>query len=575
MYIESIPNRTSPPAILLRESYRDAGKVHKRTLANLSKWPSEIVEGLRALLKGGQVVPDWSQAFQVQRTRPHGHVAAVLGTLRRLGLERWLATRNSLQRRLVVALIVARILEPRSQPATERGWDPQTLSSSLGELLQVEAATTDDLYGALDWLLAGQQKIENRLAGERLYDGCLVVYDLTSTYFEGRTCPLARPGYSRDGKGGKLQIVFGLLCDRQGCPVAVEVFEGHRADPSTVASQIEKLRLRFRLHSVVVVADRGMLTQARIREELKPLPGMGWITALRGPQIHKLFQSAPLQLSLFDERDLAEIQSPDYPGERLIVCRNPLLAEERARNRQQLLQATEAELEKIVQATQRPKRRFQGKDRIALRVGNVLNRYKVGKHFVLEIGEQSFSYQRQQERIEQEAALDGIYVIRTNLAQEEMDAEQTVAAYKGLSVAERVFRSCKSVDLKVRPIYHHLENRVWAHVFLCMLAYYVEWHMRQKLAPILFDDEDPEAGQQLRDSVVAPSQRSPQALRKAHRKRTNEGGPVHSFQTLLSDLATISKNRIRPQRSGAAAFDRITRPTSLQQRALDLLGVRL
>ncbi len=575
MYIESVPNRTSPPAILLRESYRDAGKVRKRTLANLSKWPSEIVEGLRALLKGGQVVPDWSQAFQVQRTRPHGHVAAVLGTLRRLGLERWLATRNSLQRRLVVALIVARILEPRSQPATERGWDPQTLSSSLGELLQVEAATTDDLYGALDWLLAGQQKIENRLAGERLYDGCLVVYDLTSTYFEGRTCPLARPGYSRDGKGGKLQIVFGLLCDRQGCPVAVEVFEGHRADPSTVASQIEKLRLRFRLHSVVVVADRGMLTQARIREELKPLPGMGWITALRGPQIRKLFQSAPLQLSPFDERDLAEIQSPDYPGERLIVCRNPLLAEERARNRQQLLQATEAELEKIVQATQRPKRRFQGKDRIALQVGNVLNRYEVGKHFVLEIGEQSFSYQRQQERIEQEAALDGIYVIRTNLAQEEMDAEQTVAAYKGLSVAERVFRSCKSVDLKVRPIYHHLENRVWAHVFLCMLAYYVEWHMRQKLAPILFDDEDPEAGQQLRDSVVAPSQHSPQALRKPHRKRTNEGGPVHSFQTLLSDLATISKNRIQPQLSGAAAFDRITRPTSLQQRALDLLGVRL
>ncbi len=402
-----------------------------------------------------------------------------------------------------------------------------------------------------------------------------MIYDVTSTYFEGRSCPLAQRGYSRDGKGGTLQIVFGLLCDRQGCPVAVEVFEGNRADPTTVTSQIQKLRQRFGLRSVVVVADQGMLTEARIREELKPLPGMGWITALRGPQIRKLFQSGPLQLSLFDQRDLAEIQSPDYPGERLIVCRNPLLAEERARNRQQLLQATELELEKIVQATQRPKRRFKGKDRIALRVGKVLNRYKVGKHFVLEIGEESFSYQRRQERIEQEAALDGIYVIRTNLAREQMDAEQTVAAYKGLSVAERAFRSCKSVDLKVRPIYHHLEDRVRAHVFLCMLAYYVEWHMRQKLAPILFDDEDPEAGRQLRDSVVAPSQRSPQALRKAHRKRTVEGGPVHSFQTLLSDLATISKNRIQPQLPGSAAFDKITRPTSLQQRALDLLGVRL
>ena len=405
------------------------------------------------------------------------------------------------------------------------------------------------------------------------WTGCLVVYDVTSTYFEGRTCPLARRGYSRDGKGGTLQIVFGLLCDRQGCPV--EVFEGNRADPTTVSCQIQKLRRRFGLRSVVVVADRGMLTQARIREVLKPLPGMGWITALRGPQIRKLFQSGPLQLSLFDERDLAEIQSPDYPGERLIVCRNPLLAEERARNRQQLLQATEVQLEKIVQATRRPKRRFKGKDRIALRVGKVLNRYKVGKHFVLDIDEESFSYQRQQERIEQEAALDGIYVIRTNLAPEQMNAEQTVAAYKGLSVAERAFRSCKSVDLKVRPIYHHLENRVRAHVFLCMLAYYVEWHMRQKLAPILFDDEDPEAGKQLRDSVVAPSQRSAAALRKVHRKRTDEGEPVHSFQTLLSDLATISKNRIQPQLAGSAAFDKVTRPTSLQQRALDLLGVRL
>ena len=549
--------------------------MRKRTLANLSQWPSKIVEGLRALLKGGHVVSDLSEAFQVQRTRPHGHVAAVLGTLRHLGLERFLATRDSLERRLVVALIVARILEPRSKLATVRGWDPQTLSSSLGELLQGESASVDDLYGALDWLGARQQKIENRLAGERLQDGCLVLYDVTSTYFEGWTCPLAQRGYSRDRKRGKLQILFGLLCDRQGCPVAVEVFEGNRADPTTVASQIQKLHSRFGLRSVVVVADRGMLTEARIREDLKPLPGMGWITALRSPQIRKLFAAGPLQLSLFDELDLAEIQSPDYPQERLIVCLNPLLADQRARTRQELLAATEAELEKIVQATQRPKRPFKGKDRIALRGGKLLNRYQVGKHFQLEIGEESFAYQRQQERIDQEAALDGIYVIRTNVAPEQMDAQQAVAAYKGLSVAERAFRSCKSVDLKVRPIYHHLEDRVRAHVFLCMLAYYVEWHLRQKLAPMLFDDEDPETGRQLRDSVVAPSQRSPGALRKAHHKRTEEGEPVHSFQTLLSDLATISKNRIQPQLPGSPAFDKITRPTSLQQRALDLLGVRL
>ena len=549
--------------------------MRKRTLANLSQWPSKIVEGLRALLKGGHVVSDLSEAFQVQRTRPHGHVAAVLGTLRHLGLERFLATRDSLERRLVVALIVARILEPRSKLATVRGWDPQTLSSSLGELLQGESASVDDLCGALDWLGARQQKIENRLAGERLQDGCLVLYDVTSTYFEGWTCPLAQRGYSRDRKRGKLQIIFGLLCDRQGCPVAVEVFEGNRADPTTVASQIQKLHSRFGLRSVVVVADRGMLTEARIREDLKPLPGMGWITALRSPQIRKLFAAGPLQLSLFDELDLAEIQSPDYPQERLIVCLNPLLADQRARTRQELLAATEAELEKIVQATQRPKRPFKGKDRIALRGGKVLNRYQVGKHFQLEIGEESFAYQRQQERIDQEAALDGIYVIRTNVAPEQMDAQQAVAAYKGLSVAERAFRSCKSVDLKVRPIYHHLEDRVRAHVFLCMLAYYVEWHLRQTLAPMLFDDEDPETGRQLRDSVVAPSQRSPGALHKAHHKRTEEGEPVHSFQTLLSDLATISKNRIQPQLPGSPAFDKITRPTSLQQRALDLLGVRL
>ncbi|MFQ5664677.1 MAG: IS1634 family transposase [Terriglobia bacterium] len=575
MYIESVPNRNSPPAVLLRESYRQEGKVKKRTLANLSKWPRHLVEGLRVLLKGGSAVADLSKAFDVVRSRPHGHVAAVVGTLRRIGLQRMIASRRSLERDLVTAMIAARILEPCSKLATARGLDPETLSSSLGQVLEVESADADDLYQAMDWLLARQERIEKRLAAQRLQQGCLVIYDVTSTYFQGRSCRLARLGYSRDAKKGKLQIVFGLLCDRRGCPVGVEVFEGNTADPTTLKSQIHKLRRRFGLSRVVIVGDRGLLTSARIREELEAVPGLDWITALGGPQIRKLMQGGALQLSLFDQRDLAEIQSPDYPGERLIVCRNPLLAEERARKRRDLLAATEAELDKIVLATRRDKRRLKGKDKIALRVGKLINRYKMGKHFELEIGQDSFSYRRKRQSIDQEAALDGIYVIRTSLPAQEMEAAETVLAYKGLSVVERAFRSTKSVDLKVRPIHHRLEERVKAHVFLCMLAYYVEWHMRQKWAPLLFDDEDKAAAEQLRDSVVAPAQRSPQALRKASTKRSQDGLPVHSFQTLLSDLATISKDRIQPRLTGAEPFDKVTRPTPLQQRALDLLGVRL
>ncbi len=571
MYVDTVPNRNSPPAILLRESVRQAGKIRKRTLANLSSWPAAQIEALRRILRGENLVP--AEAFETVRSRPHGHVAAVLGTLRRVGLELLLGAKRSRERDLCVAMIVARILEPRSKLATARALGAETLHSTLGEVLEVETADEDVLYAAMDWLLKRQERIEQQLAARHLSAGTLVLYDVTSTYFEGRHCPLARLGYSRDGKKGKLQIVFGLLTSSEGCPVAVEVFEGNTADPKTVSSQVAKVRERFGLQTLVLVGDRGMLTSARIREDLRTRPGIDWITALRAPAVRKLAEAGVLQPGLFDERDLAEIASPDYPGERLIVCRNPLLAEERARKREDLLAATERELDKIAAATQRARRPFRGKARIAMRVGKVLGRFKMGKHFRLQIARQSFRYARHAERIAAEAALDGIYVIRTSVARQTLGPEDTVRAYKQLSTIERAFRSLKSVDLKVRPIHHHKADRVRAHVLLCMLAYYVEWHMRRALAPILFDDHDKQAGESLRRSIVAPAQRSPEAQAKARTKRTRDGQPVESFQSLLADLATIVKNQNRAKGAPALQFETITTPTSQQQRALDLLGV--
>ena len=575
MYIERVPNRNSPPAVLLRETFREDGKVKKRTLVNLSKWPVAVVEGLRVLLKGGTAVAKLEDAFDVVRSRPHGHVAALVGMLRKLQVDRLIGGGASREQALVLALIAARILGPCSKLATARGLGEQTQWSSLGELLGVEDADEEALYAAMDWLIERQPRIEAKLAERHLQDGALVLYDTSSTYFEGRTCPLAKLGHSKDGKKGKLQIVFGLLCNSAGCPVAVEVFDGNTADPATLGTQIEKVRVRFGLERVIWVGDRGLITAARIREELAPIQGLDWITALRAPQIRELVTGGSLQLCLFDERDLAEISAPDYPGERLIVCRNPLLAQQRARKRTELLAATERELDKIVQATRRAKRPLRGADQIGLRVGKVLGRFKMAKHFTLEISEQGFAYAREEAGIAAEAALDGFYVIRTSVAAETLSAEDTVRAYKGLSVVERAFRSIKTVDLKIRPIHHHLAKRVKAHVFLCMLAYYVEWHMRQALAPMLFDDHDPAAGQAARDSEVAPAQRSPAAQRKANTKHTEDGLPVHSFQTLLADLATISRDRIQPRLAGAATFDKVTRPTPVQQRAFDLLGVRL
>lgn len=575
MYIERIPNRNSPPAILLREAYREEGKVKKRTLANLSKWPAHLVEGLRILLRGGAAVADLAESFDVVRSRPHGHVAAVLGTLRRIGLDQVIGGAQSPEHAQVLALVAARILFPRSKLALARGLGDETQSSTLAEELGVEGADEDQLYAAMDWLLQRQAAIETKLAQRHLRDGALVLYDVSSTYFEGRTCPLARLGHNRDGKPGKLQIVFGLLCTPEGCPVAVEVFEGNTGDPSTLGAQVKKIRERFGLERVVWVGDRGLLTEARIREELEPLEGLDWITALRAPQIRELVGRGSLQLTLFDDRDLGEITDPEYPRERLIVCRNPFLAEERARKRRELLAATERELAKIAAATKREKRPLRGQDQIGLRVGKVVNRYKVAKHFVLEIEDADFRYARDEGKIAQEAALDGIYVVRTSVAEERLGAEATVGAYKGLSRVERAFRSLKSVDLKVRPIHHRLADRVKAHVFVCMLAYYVEWHMRQALAPILFDDEDPEGARAQRASVVAPAERSDSAQRKARTRRTADDLPVHSFQTLLEDLAMIVRDRVQPRLAGASAFDKVTLPTPVQARALQLLGVRL
>lgn len=575
MYVATVPNRKSPPAILLRESYRQDGKVKTRTLANISHLAFQQIAALRSALDGSLAAPatPLPDSFHISRSLPHGHVAAVLGCLRNLQLDSILDPVPSRQRDLVIAMIVARILEPTSKLATARGLHCDTLHHSLGETLHLESADETELYHAMDWLLPQQARIEQALAKRQLSQGGLVLYDLTSTYFEGRHCPLAKLGHSRDDKSGTLQIVFGLLTNASGCPVAVEVFAGNTSDPKTVASQVDKLRQRFGLSDMVLIGDRGMITSARIREDLPASHGIQWISALRATQIQKLAAGGQLQMSLFDQTDLAEIAHPDFPGERLIACFNPLLAEERARKRPDLLNATEKQLEKIVAATKRKKRPLRGKQNIGLRAGKVVNRYKMGKHFQLRIEEDSFHYERKTANIEREQNLDGIYVIRTSVKKEVLSSQQVVASYKSLSGVERAFRSLKTVDLQVRPIHHRLPDRVRAHILLCVLAYYVEWHMRQLLAPILFDDDDKPQALAARTSIVAPAQRSTAAKLKAFTKQTADGMKVHSFQTLIGDLATIVKNRIQPADKNIAAFDMLTQPTAIQQRALDLLAV--
>jgi len=573
MYVTYIPNRNSPPTPLLRQSYRHRGQVKNRTLANLKRWPPEQVEALRQVLKGNLTpATPLSQAFLITRSRPHGHVAAVLGTLQRLGLPDLLDSHTSPARARVLALVAQQVLEPSSKLAAARALHPQTCHHSLGELLQLGEIDENHLYQAMDWLQARQPQIESALARRHLRDGTLVLYDVTSTYFEGRHCPLAKYGYSRDERRHNPQIVFGVLSNGEGCPVAVQVFEGNVADPKTVATQITKLRQRFQLERVVLVGDRGMLTQKRIQAELRPLEGWDWITALRAPQIQKLASDGVLQMSLFDERDLAEVRHADYPGERLVVCRNPLLAEERARKRQELIVAAEKKLDAVVAATQRQRQPLRGAERISYRVGRALATTTVTKYFRWEIREGKLHYQRDQPRIDQDAALDGIYVIRTSVGAERLSAADAVRTYKRLATIERAFRSLKSVDLHVRPIRHRVPNRVRAHLLLCLLAYYVEWHMRRALAPVLFDDEHPG---EVQTSPVAPAQRSASALRKAQEKKTSDGLPVQSFQDWLRDLATIAKNHVQPRLPSIPAFEVITRPTASQAHALKLLQVSL
>jgi transposase len=572
MYIEAVPNRNSPPAILLRESYRVHGKVKKRTLLNLSDWPPAMVEGLRALLKGGTVLPPGEEAIAIKRSLPHGHVAAVLGTLRRIGLDRLLGPAGNRCRDLVIAMIVARLIAPVSKLATAKALDPTTAASSLGTVLGLGEVDEDELYTALDWLLERQPQIEAALAKRHLKNGTLVLYDVSSSYLEGRCCELAQLGYNRDGKRGKLQIVYGLLCAPEGCPVAIEVFEGSTGDPATLAAQIGKLKQRFDLSHVVLVGDRGMITQARLDEDIKPA-GLDWITALRAPQIRALLDAGAFQLSLFDERDLASITTDDYPGERLIVCRNPGLTVARRRKREDLLAATERDLAPIQNAIRRASKPLRGEAEIGLRVGAVIGKYKMAKHFTLTITDTDFGFARKQDAIDAEARLDGIYVVRTSLPAKVLDDTASVRAYKSLAQVERAIRSIKTVDLQVRPIFHWLAPRVRAHICLCMLAYHVEWHMRQRLAPMLYDDADKEAAEALRTSVVAKAQRSPSAIAKQTYGTTPDGLPVHSFQTLLADLATLAQNTVTTALNASYEFTLHTRPTAIQQKALNLLGI--
>ena len=573
MYIESVPNRSSPPAVLLRESWRENGKIRKRTLANLSCLSSQVIEGLKVLLRGGVAIASADEVFTVERSLPHGHVAAVLGSARGCGAAVWFGSAPQDLQPLLLAMLVARVIEPASKLATQRQLHDDTASSSLGRVLGVGQCRADDLYRALDWLHEAQPAIERRLARQHLVGATLVLYDLTSTWLTGRCCELAARGHSRDGKRDDPQIVFGLVCTGEGCPIAVEVFKGNTADPATVAAQVTKLKDRFGIEHLAWVGDRGMVTSARIEQVLKP-QGMDWVSSLRAPQIAQLAQEhGPFQPSLFDERNLLELTSQHFPGERLVVCRNPLLAQERARKRLELLAATEADLAKIVVATQRARNPLRGQDAIGVRVGRVIGRFHMAKHFELAITETTLAYERKTEAIEAEAALDGLYVVRTSLSAEQLDANATVAAYKSLAHVERAFRSMKTVDLNVRPVFLYRESRVRAHVFLCMLAYYVEWHMRQRLKPMLFDDEQLDAASATRSSAVAKAVRSEHAKDKDASRCADDGLPLHSFRTLLKDLGTLAYNITHTNASPDTKIALTTRPTPIQAKAFAMLAL--
>ena len=563
MYIDVVPNRKSPPAILLRESYRENGKVKKRTLANLGNLPMEQVEALRAVLRGEQMVPA-AQRFEIIASKTHGDIDAVLLAMRRLGVRKLLSARPCREADLVMAMVAARIVAPHTKLATTRWWHTSTLAEELG----VADADEDDLYAAMDWLLQHQDRIQKKLARRHLKQGGLVLYDLSSSWFEGKTCPLARRGYSRDGRKGTLQVNYGILTDPRGCPVAASVHAGNTADPVTLMPEIERVRDQFGIEQLVIVGDRGMVSQKAI-DELRTRDGIEWITALKSGAMRTLVEGGQLQLDLFDERNLFEFTDPAYPGERLVACRNPQLARLRAHKREELLQATEVRLQDLQASVAAGRLKDAGK--IGVAAGRIVNKYKVAKHFELTINDGTFSFSRKAEKIAAEAALDGLYVVRTSLAPEHMSADDCVRSYKKLAQLEQAFRTLKTVDLKIRPIHHRLEDRVRAHIFLCMLAYYVEWHMREAWRELTFADEDLEA-RASRDPV-APARRSAAAEQKVRTRKHADGTPVHSFRTLMEQLATIVSNtcRIPGSTDNNAIFTIVTTPNDLQKRARQLI----
>jgi transposase len=569
MYIATVPNRNSPPAILLREGWREGNKTRQRTLANLSDWPAEKIETFRRLLRDETLVSP-QDLLATEKSLPHGHVQAILEMIARLKLDQVISSQPCRERDLVVAMIVERLIDPCSKLATTRQWHSTTLAEELG----VGDASEDDLYAAMDWLLERQERIEKKLAARHLDQGGIVLYDVSSSFYEGRTCRLAQFGHNRDGKNGLPIIVYGVMTDGRGRPVAVSVYAGNTGDATTVGDQIEKLREKFALERVVLVGDRGMLTQPQI-DKLKQHSGMGWITALTSTAIRGLVDQGALQLSLLEEKNLAEITAPEYPGERLMVCHNPVLEERRQRKREQLLQVTEKSLEKISREVARRKKKPFTAAQIGVKVGKVLGRYKMGKHFECIIGEGSFTWSRRTESIAQEQMLDGIYVLRTSEPAERLSTEETVRSYKSLAEVERAFRCLKGIDLLVRPIRHRTENRVPAHIFLCVLAYYVEWHLRQAWAPLLFEDEERLEQRKQRDPVL-PAQPSASAQRKKHSHQTADGLPVHGFADLLKELAsrarvTYALKAQKTEEKTKLTFQQVPEPTPVQARAYELI----
>jgi transposase len=561
-------------SVLLRRSFRKDGKVQHETLGNLTRLPPDVIEFVKRRLSGELDADAPHASFEIVRSLPHGHVTAVLQTAKQLGLESLLASRSCRERDLVMALIVARVLSPRSKLSTTSALKAETAKHTLAEELELGDVEVHQLYAAMDWLAVRQTRIENKLAKKHLQDGHLVLFDVSSSYYTGRKSPLIKHGYSRDHRGDRPQIVYGLLCDSEGRPIAIEVFPGNTADPPTFTQIVARARKRFGINRIVFVGDRGMITTARINEDLRGVEGLDWISALRSEGIRKLSAAGTIQMSLFDQQDLAEVTSEDFPGERLVVCRNPALAEQRARKRKELLEATETQLEPIRLATLRSRNPLRGEKEIGLRVGQVIGKHKMAKHFDVTITKNSFTYARNEQRIRAEAALDGLYVVRSSVAKKHMDSDRVVEHYKSLAKVERAFRCMKTVDLSLRPIYHRNDDRIRSHVFICMLAYYVEWHMRESLRPVLFADEDQESAAAARESIVAPAQRSESAKRKDTTRRTSDGFPVQSFHDILQDLGTLCRNRVRIPEFDSE-FDRLTLATPYQQHVFDLLGITM